>query len=360
MGFNFSKFFKTNNTYALTNTNDDLSRNFQEVVLPLEDYKIIEAKIISGNSKKNLSIFLSLPKDVWKNGICCFLSKKELSRLRLTCSWFRREIVIYPVWKQVCDYDELAQYQKKCSKFGWEQPILHEIRIFFHLTPLSNALLQSLPRTLKSCDFSNCYQFLMNEHLELIPPSLVELNLRNCKKISGKGLQYIPTTLAKINLGFTNISESFFHYLPSSLTCLNLTSCQISIKDIHTLSETLPKLLHLNLSENYVLPSEGLRQLPSQLVKLNLCRFNLADQALMKLPSTLTDLNLNACTNINQTTLQYLPSSLTKLHIKYCSQFSIDCIEYFPISLKQLVITLDQFQYEKYKISPLIKIIENF
>lgn len=57
-----------------------------------------------------------LPEEIWQNRICVYLSKRDISLLRLTCRWFRFEILRFPLWRQWLPLHESQSYIKICKR----------------------------------------------------------------------------------------------------------------------------------------------------------------------------------------------------------------------------------------------------
>lgn len=70
--------------------------------------------------------YLSLPKEIWKNNICPFLTLRYLGNLRLASRYFHRKIVVFPVWKQWIPYHQLEEFQVQQIMLGWQNDLNEE------------------------------------------------------------------------------------------------------------------------------------------------------------------------------------------------------------------------------------------
>lgn len=151
--------------------NLDISINKKIITSPTEG--LIQDSAVS-------PLITGVPKEIWKNHVCIYLSKQDLSQLRLVCLWFRLEIVDYPFWKQRIPFHLYPTLLLKYSRFGWNVTF-HSLKIF-------------VITELKFISFRD------------IPNSIVELNLIHCK-VTPSGIEHLfkslPQHITQLILAWT-------------------------------------------------------------------------------------------------------------------------------------------------------------
>lgn len=200
-------------------------------------------------------LFQKIPKDVWLVNVFSFLSHSEFKMLRLTCKWFRCEMIRFPFWKQQVPIDMWEEYKTNCLALGFP---FHMFKIYVSEKRLLQKLkpswfqLNSLA-SLQDLDLSNepVSKHLKDEHLFNLPPSLTRLNIGKCTKLTSLALQYLPLSLLELNLsGVISINDNALSLLPRSLTSLNLNfNPLITDKGIKLLTTTIREL-HLHTCVN--------------------------------------------------------------------------------------------------------------
>lgn len=140
-----------------------------------------------GSEQQTIGVFDILP-EIWKFHICSFLTRQELSLLRLTCSFFRKKIIFEdPVWEQWVPFPYHAVLRGHYKALGWEKEAFScyfglylkgRVRIRMQET------LQYLPRDLRALDLSDywrtktCfYGAIIEKHIDDLPPALEVLYL---------------------------------------------------------------------------------------------------------------------------------------------------------------------------------------
>lgn len=148
-----------------------------------------------------------IPREVWRSHICLFLDKGSLAALRLTCSYFRKEVVFSsPVWYQWIPYRGLAKSLAMYKELGWERErfvVVYGV-YFDELEDFSHELFQSLPRSLEAIDF---------------------LSLRNVCRVSIESISYFPTSLRVLNMfqkKSCDIPEEYFTALYTHFPSLEI------------------------------------------------------------------------------------------------------------------------------------------
>lgn len=73
----------------------------------------------TAQSTSSWEIFLSLPLEIWRFGICSFASEYTLQQWRLISKYFRLRIVYFPLIKQSIPFHLMKEYEEKWKHFGW-------------------------------------------------------------------------------------------------------------------------------------------------------------------------------------------------------------------------------------------------
>lgn len=118
-----------------------------------------------------------LPKEIWVNHIYFFLEPKDVHNLRVTCQWFRKEVIIYPLWKQWVPFEvmEFGTLEASYSKLGWAKPHVYGIYFSSPRLALQVGAFQTLHPSLRGLDLSGVT--LPKDFLYFIPPSIERLIL---------------------------------------------------------------------------------------------------------------------------------------------------------------------------------------
>lgn len=320
--------------------------------------------------KEDFHLLLDLPKELWQFHISSFLSRKELSILRLTCHWFKDQIIQYPIWKQWIPFKELENFHKSqqhqeeiqffhknrcisdssqaiCTHPSLSNPnfIIYGLKISFFDDISNIEIFQRLiPTTLKVLDLSYCKAVNLG-HLNHLPTNLTELNFEECQIITNQFLANLPPSLKKLNLSWCKFINRGLKFLPNTLIKLNLSFCS-KLRSCH-LSLLPSSLRALNLAGCSEIGE--LQTLPPQLRKLNLKNCNITDQSITCFPSTLTELNLEGCMMTTKGVV-HLPTSLKFLDLPLSKEITDIGIEFLFHHFPNLTFQFSQFGN---KLSPL-------
>lgn len=293
-------------------------------------FKFLEENFPSSFAKDSPCSISCLPKEIWFQ-IAQFLSPKQLKPLRLTCHWFR--ILVFPLFRLILPFNQIIEYEKKCKEFNWKVNIYGVLVFASDENFILN--LKCLPNSIRFLDLSQCKK-ITNSHLEILPTYLVELNLSWCKGLSDFRSLKKFVNLENLNLESCSVSNINLKELPSNLKSLNLSWCgSITHMEIQSLS-SLHKLEELHLEGNYQLTNQAIEALPSSLTSLNLSQFKHFNdkcmQAISLLP--LKKLNLSFCESWND--IHLLPNTLTYLNLSKCHQIESKDLAHLPVSLIHL------------------------
>lgn len=150
-----------------------------------------------------MSIFLSLPKEIWQTHILYFLNRKDLSTIRLS-SKILFELVTFPIWKQWIPslYDVLLEYySSNIFCYG----------VYFHY--LDDSGFQLLPPSTRVIDLSECKTRIQDEHLKFLSSSLslekIIFPWHGVNLITEVGIEKLLTLFPKTEISFLYFQKTY-------------------------------------------------------------------------------------------------------------------------------------------------------
>jgi hypothetical protein len=164
-----------------------------------------------------------------------------------------------------------------------------------------------IPSSITKLDISTSY--LTN--LTFLPYNLTYLDVSHCVVNNFFELNINAPKLKYLFLKGNIISNETFKFLSSTITHLDLSQCRTQ-KDVLDLKFLYSNLKSLELEDSYIQLKQDLT-LFSNIKYLNLSKNQITDNTLLRLPSTLTELELCNCHDISDEGLLYLPSTLLTL-----------------------------------------------
>jgi len=307
--------------------------------------------------------FFGLPIDIQK-WIISFLELNDLLYLRVVSSSFQdfldsnyihmnfpvRFLALFQVknvkrfermnslslWKETKDYihakkESVNRLGLRFHAFGnlnekWMRNALPEnlYHLWIQSCRLQDESISVIPPSLQQLVIKDC-KTLKDVHLGQLPPTLHTLVLFKCPNITDLGIKYLYESNARTSLKHldltcnTRITNDVFQHLPRELELLELSSCKL-LTDAGIEKFGLPSTLK-SLSVNCIdMTNRMLGSLPSSLTYLDLVHTSvrLNPTFTTQMPKTLQEIRLCSCNAFNQTNVTYVPNGITRLSLMHC------------------------------------------
>lgn len=176
-----------------------------------------------------------------------------------------------------------------------------------------------------------------------LPKTLEYLDLNRCTTFSGPELKDLPRTLTHLDIEFsTNLDAKCLALLPSKLAFLNIGMCKnITGYELALLPSTLT---WLDIWCATALGNLKLSNLPTNLATLKIGNFDapLKKEDLEMLPRSLTHLNLESYSSIQDGDIEALPKRLITLILRNATKLTPACFQTLPKTLTKLDVAQNQ------------------
>lgn len=147
-----------------------------------------------------------LPKEIWQNNICIYLSKNELENLRLVSRFFHQLIVTYPLWKQWIPFNKVLYFMKKYRKLKWREDTSYCIFVtstdkdILHFSKLISSTPSFSLKELNLLEFE--LHLITDEFLKQLPSSLQFLILPKSQAYTSEGIYFLLQTNPSLQIEF--------------------------------------------------------------------------------------------------------------------------------------------------------------
>lgn len=208
--------------------------------------------------------------------------------------------------------------------------------------------LKYLPSTLKTlllhenCSYKS-ENGLSKEFFEQLPRALTRFSFLTDHKITSEQLKHLPGQLEWLEID-NKYAFPLHACLPHTLRHLKILNSD-HITD-EQLSHLPPLLTYLNLNRVRSITYQGIRQLPSTLISLELIHFDVSEQYIHLLPRNLTHLKLCPDQKLTSACLMHLPRTLISLDINYFEWIHVDDLKQLPPHLQELELVMDKLDLD--------------
>jgi hypothetical protein len=271
-------------------------------------------------SKVTIKYFplLDLPQEITTNHILVYFCLKEFKRLRFVCKTFN--FLVQKIWTPY--FSKYFKFNRKIKDINTGFKEYSSIQFYGLSTYLKDDVSLLM---IKNYD---CFKKLKNLFISV-----------NRDDVSNIGWSFLPSTLTDLALSFNGYRSEDIKCLPSNLKKLEL---RVDLVTDEMLKVLPPNLIELRIENSHNITNQGLKFLPSSLIKLDLLFSDkncmLTNSDMQYIPSTIKTLCFNHNKNITDEILRYIPSTLTELHIYNCYQLKDEGFKYISSTLLKLTL----------------------